>query len=78
MAPRTPAASLSALWKAKERSPFLDTSCFLKEAGALVLAVLGEALVLLVDFFFDEAALDAFLAAFLEDFVVMVIAPLLG
>lgn len=38
----------------------------------------GEALVLPVDFFFDEVDLDVFLAVFLEDFVVMIITPLLS
>jgi hypothetical protein len=77
MAPRIPAASLSPRWKAKDRRPFLATSFFLKDSGAAVLVLAVEALVLPVDFFFDEAAFEAFLAVFLEDFVVMVITPLL-
>jgi hypothetical protein len=65
---------LSPRWKAKERRPFLETSCFLKEAGAAVLVLSDEEPVLVVDFFFDDGA-DFFLAVFLEDFVVIVIAP---
>jgi hypothetical protein len=71
----TPTAFWSPRWKAKERRPFLATSCFLKHEGASVLAFPGEAPVFPVDFFFDDAR-DAFLPALLEDFVVMVIAPL--
>jgi len=68
----TSAASLSPLWKANERRPFLATSCFRKEAGAAVLVLADDALVLPVGFFFEAAVLDAFLALFLEDFVGMI------